>query len=77
MNRKLAIAAGALLVLTTAGCDTLRGGNGGGNGDREHMSGSAPVMVDPAGSATFGTGSPSFTGADSRVDFSSGIGLDD
>ena len=77
MNGRLALAAGALLVLTTAGCDTLRGGNGGGNGDREYMGGSAPVTVDPAGSATFGTGSVASTMDDPRVDFASGIGLDD
>ena len=82
MNGKLAIA-GALLVLATSGCSTMsswmggNGGNGGGNGDRNYMGGSAPTMVDPAGTATFGTGSVSSTNADSRVDFSSGIGLDD
>ena len=77
MNAKLAIAASALLVLTTAGCSSMgswmsggNGGNGGGNGDLNYVS-------DPAGSATFGTGSVSSTNADSRVDFASGIGLDD
>ena len=40
------------------------------------MGGSAGVDVDPAGSATLGTGSPSHSGYDSRADFAAGIGLD-
>ena len=78
MNRNLAIAVSIGLALATMGCAEMRGwkSNGGDGDSSAYMGGSAPVAVDPAGSATFGTGSVSHSGYDSRVDFSSGIGLD-
>ena len=75
MNRKLAVAASIALALATTACAELglRGSTG---GEVSYMGGSAPVTVDPAGSATLGTGSPGASGEDRRVVFSSGIGLD-
>jgi len=78
MNRKLAIAVSIGLALATTGCAEMRGmWSGGGNGGEVSSLGRmAPVTVDPAGSATFGTGSVSVSGADDRVNFSGGVGLD-
>lgn len=77
MNRTLMIAAALGLALTTSACSGLRAGQAdGGDAASMHMGGSAGVDIDPAGSATLGTGSPSHSGYDSRVDFASGIGLD-
>ena len=75
MNRKLAVAASIALALATTACAEL-GLRGGSGEEASYMGGSAPVMVDPAGSATLGTGSSGVSGEDSRVVFSSGIGLD-
>ena len=75
MNRKLALAASIALALTTTACAEL-GLRGGSAEEASYMGGSAPVPVDPAGSATLGTGSAAFSGADSRADFAAGVGLD-
>ena len=77
MNKKLAVAASIALALATTACAELGLMRGGSGEEMSYMGGSSPVGVDPAGSATFGTGSPSYSGADSRVDFAAGIGLDD
>ena len=78
MKRKLAIAVSIGLALATTACAEMRSlTSNGGNGDSAQMSAWSPVTVDPAGSATIGTGSVGHSGYDSRVDFSSGIGLDD
>lgn len=77
MNKTLMIAALGL-ALTTSACSMLNMGQAdGGDAAGVHRGGSAGVDIDPAGSATMGTGSVSYTGADSRVDFSAGIGLND
>ena len=76
MNRKFAIAVSIGLALATSACAELRTWGGNDGEEKSYMGGSAPVPIDPAGSATLGTGSVSYTGYDSRVDFSSGIGLD-
>ena len=75
MNRKLAVAASIALALATTACAEL-GLRGSPADEVSYMGGSAPVTVDPAGSATLGTGSPGASGEDSRVIFSSGMGLD-
>ena len=82
MNAKLAFALSFVLVITTAGCSTMGRMFSGGSGSSEArgsvsptMSAPAPVPVDPAGTATFGTGSVSRTGADQRMDTAAGIGL--
>ena len=77
MNRKLAIAVSIGLALATTACAEMRmWGSGGSDGERSYMSGMAPVDVDPAGTATIGTGSVSYTGADRRIENSTGMGLD-
>ena len=77
MNRKLAIAGSIALALATTACSDMawmRGGSSG--GEASYMGGSAPVAQDPAGTATFGTGSTSVSGADRRVENAAGIGID-
>ena len=77
MSRKFAIAVSIGLALATTACAEMRGWTSkGGDGDSAQMSAWSPVTVDPAGSATMGTGSVSYSGYNTRVDFSSGIGLD-
>jgi opacity protein-like surface antigen len=78
MNRRLAVAVSIGLALATTACAEMRGWTSkGGDGESAQMSASSPVTIDPAGSATIGTGSVGYSGYDTRVDFSSGIGLDD
>jgi hypothetical protein len=79
MNARFAIALAAGLVVATAGCTSMGNmfsGNGGDGGERSYMSGAAPVAVDPAGTATFGTGSVSTTTQDQRMNAAAGIGMD-
>lgn len=73
MNRKLAIAVTIGFALATSACSHMGGGSG---DETSFWGGNSPVGDDPAGSATFGTGSSGFSGADSRVDYSTGTGLD-
>ena len=76
MSKKLVIAAVIGLALATSGCSELQSmmkseGSDGGT----FMGGHTPVTSDPAGSATIGTGSTSYTGYDTRNDFAAGVGL--
>jgi hypothetical protein len=79
MNAKYLIC--IALVAITSGCSNFGamrgGGDGEGGSEGRYMSGHAPVEVDPAGSATMGTGSIATTSADQRVTTSAGLGTDD
>lgn len=83
MNAKLAFALSIALV-TTAGCSSMGSMFSGSSGDSRSMDSSmsssmrepAPVPVDPAGTATSGTGSVSTTAArDQPMIKGSGIGM--
>lgn len=82
MNAKFVFALGIVIVttVTTAGCSSMgrmfSGGSSGNSSMDSSMREPAPVLVDPAGTATFGTGSVSTTAArDQRMNTAAGIGL--
>ena len=74
MMRKLVIVTSLGLALTATGCSSFLQGNNG--GDSEPMGGRATIDVDPAGSATLGTGSTGVSGEDRRIQNSTGMGMD-
>lgn len=76
MNRTLVIAASIGLALATTGCAEMAKWQASGSDGGTYMGGTAAVDVDPAGSATQGTGSVSRSGADQRADFAAGVGID-
>ena len=76
MNKALVIAASIGVVLATTACSGMKWPTGDGSDGGSYMGGSAPVGEDPAGSATFGTGSTGASGEDRRNVNASGQGLD-